>query len=333
MKCKSLILLNALLFSGVILSSCSASPNKEDSIVTYKDSSDAKIGNFHVKIDRIESSQYYSKDDNGYKTKIYLRFTNNGENEQKIDIKASFISSEDDNVSFMTKVSLDKDIIKGNEIAFAKYEGAIATPLKESAYSFHTTINEAKYLLHLYDKPDSERKDFNVQYQIADQVVHSLIAKEGKIIGEDYIYENPNHLSYCNVWKTSDGYSVGSSTKVNSDLTANGVEKDNINFTQNEEEFVATSLDYIPTDKVVVVPNMYANKSVTSIADNFFFSKSAKAIYLPKTITTIGENNFYACSLLETINFEGTETEWNAINNLSIDNISDNVTINFETTF
>lgn len=39
-----------------------------------------------------------------------------------------------------------------------------------------------------------------------------------------------------------------------------------------------------------------------------------------KSIQKIDENNFYACTILETIYYEGTQDEWNAINNLFKDN-------------
>ncbi len=37
--------------------------------------------------------------------------------------------------------------------------------------------------------------------------------------------------------------------------------------------------------------------------------------------------------VLKTINFEGAQAEWNAINNMSINNIPNDVTINFETSY
>lgn len=332
MKHKLFVLLSALLLSGTFLSACST-PSYKETITVYKDSSDADIGELHVDVDNIAFSIDYSKENNGYKTTVSLRIKNKSEKEQKINIKDSFISCENDSASFVTTVKLDKEVIGNNEVMFAKYIGATSTPLNENNYSFSTVINDIRYLVHIYDKPDNERNDLKVEYKIADKVVHSILVKESRIIGEDYIYENPNHLTFSNVWKINDDIKIGSSTTVNSDILATGIEKDNIYFMLDEEEYVATSLDYIPSDRIVVVPSVYSNKNVTTIGENFFFSKSVKAIYLPKSIKTIEENNFYACSLLETINYEGSEEEWNAINNLSFNSIPDSVTINFETVF
>lgn len=162
------------------------------------------------------------------------------------------------------------------------------------------------------------------------------MVKENKPIGEDYTYENPNHLTYCDLWKDEDANPVGSVTKVNHDLTVFGVERKNINLVDKDDpsnECAAISLDHIPSDRVVVVPTTNNNSVVSELGENFLFSKNVKTIYLPKSIKTIRENNFFCCSLLKPINFEGNEEEWNAINNLSIDNIADDVIINFETTF
>ena len=331
MKNKSFFLLSALLGSGIILASCSSSV--KDTIEVYKDISKAKIDNLVVEFDRIESNPNYSTIAKGFNSKIYLRFTNSGSSEIKLDVKDSFITCENDNSSSNAKVTLGKESLSEKENASIGYSITTSTPLSENSYSLSTTINDVIYKVHLYDMPDSERQDFKVDYKIGDQVVNSITVKEGKLIGKDYVYENPNHLTYCDVWNTSDGDPIGSNTKVNSNLVVSGVEKSNIYFASQDDKYVATSIDYIPSDKVVVVPNSYSSSAVTEIAESFFFSKQVKTIYLPKSIQKIDENNFYACTILETINYEGTEAEWNAINNLSKDNILDSVTINFEAKF
>ena len=333
MKNKSFLLLTGLL-SGIILASCSSSPSIKDKIEVYKDNSIAKIDDLLVKVDHIDASQDYSSVLKGYKSKIYLSFTNGGNTEQKINLRDSYITYEADGSTFKSKVKVDKDTIGGNEKVFVSYMAATTTPLSENKYCLKTTINDVKYLLHLYDKPDNERKDFTVTYKIGDQIVNTVTIKENRIIGEDYIYENPNHLSHCSVWKTSDGEPIGSSTIVNSDLTLIGKEKDNILFADIDDSSTSvSSLEYIPSDRVVVVPKLHNGKNVTEIGESFFFSQQVKTIYLPKTITTIKENNFYACTILKEINYEGTEAEYLAIDNMSKDNIPSTVQINYETIF
>ena len=54
--------------------------------------------------------------------------------------------------------------------------------------------------------------------------------------------------------------------------------------------------------------------TITKIADNaFYYGKNITTLVLPNTITSIGEYSFSGCTSLEKLIFEGTESEWNAI--------------------
>ena len=334
MKKTSVILLSAILASGAMLASCT--PNAKETIEVYKDNSEAKIGNTLVRINDIYSSTSYSADINGYRTRMVFRFQNVGESEQNISIKKTKITCEDDKTTYSFEGLPENETLNANESSLALTYTVIPTPLEESHYSLSAIINDVNYLVHLYEKPDSKRQDYTVNYQIGDKTVHTATVKEGRPIGEDYIYENPNHLSYCSAWKDQGGNPVGSLTKVNGNLTIFGEESNNILFRDKDElaiECSATSLDYIPSDRVVVIPSTYKGASVNELAEGFLFSKQVKTVYLPKSIKTIKEKNFFRCQLLETINFEGTKEEWNAISNLSLDRIPDEVTINFERPF
>ncbi len=60
---------------------------------------------------------------------------------------------------------------------------------------------------------------------------------------------------------------------------------------------------YTGTDAVVVVPETYNGKAVTSIySDAFEYNKSITSVTLPSTVTSIGSYAFYYCSNLESIN-------------------------------
>ena len=58
--------------------------------------------------------------------------------------------------------------------------------------------------------------------------------------------------------------------------------------------------------------NMLDN--VTSIGNIAFFEcSSLTSITIPDSVTSIGESPFFYCGSLATINYRGTEAEWNAI--------------------
>lgn len=337
MKNKFIKAFVALLISGVILPACSNSSTPESkSIEVYKDNSVARIGSLVVKINDVYSSASYSKDDKGYKSRLVFRFENTGETSQDIVIKNSAFTCEDNQNACSFNGLKENETLEGNKSTLVITHSITPTPLDEGRYSLSALINNVNYYVHLYNKPDSERVNYTVNYLVDNKTVKTMTVKENKPIGEDYIYENPNHLTSCNIWKDNNDKPIGSGTKVNSNLTISGKEKSNISFVSKNDptiELSASSLDYIPSDKVVVVPNEQNGLEVNELADNLFFSKQVKTIYLPKSIQKIGSNNFFRCSILEGINYEGTEEEWNAINNLSKENIPDNVKINFNTSF
>ena len=62
--------------------------------------------------------------------------------------------------------------------------------------------------------------------------------------------------------------------------------------------------------KNVTIPD-----GVTSIGyQAFYYCSSLTSITIPNSVTSIGDEAFYNCSRLKTINYTGTEEQWNAIN-------------------
>ena len=335
MKRKSFVFLNALALTGAWLASC-APTSDIPTIAVYQDMSEAKIGQLSVKIAGVYDNASYSPKAKGYRSRIVFRFANAGEGELKFTVKDVSFTSDDDGIKYKFEGLPESEKLEANMSVLVVSSALTPTPLGECHYSLSATIDATKYVVHLYNKPDSQREEFSVAYKVGDATVHTVAVKENMPIGQDYVYENPDHLSYCNAWKDAQGNPVGSGTKVRGDFAVYGQKKDNIRFIAESDssyECTASSLDYLPQDRIAVVPKEHGGASVSKLGEGLLFSKPVKAIYLPKSIKTIEANNFSCCTLLETINFEGTEQEWNAIENLSKDNIPDHAVIHFETPF
>ena len=70
--------------------------------------------------------------------------------------------------------------------------------------------------------------------------------------------------------------------------------------------------------------------SVTSIGEwTFYGCSSLESIDIPDGVTSIGKSAFYGCSSLTTVNYAGTEEEWNAIEIKSGNDKLTNATINY----
>lgn len=66
-------------------------------------------------------------------------------------------------------------------------------------------------------------------------------------------------------------------------------------------------------DLVLCIPVSIDGCMVTKISDSAFADAEFETILIPDTITTIGANAFEGCSNLKTINYIGTEEQWNEI--------------------
>ena len=90
---------------------------------------------------------------------------------------------------------------------------------------------------------------------------------------------------------------------------------------QNKATGYSENRTYIPTSlKTVVITGG------TSIASSAFNNcNSIESITLPKSVTSIGNSAFKGCTKLNTVNYVGTEAEWQAISGL--DQLPQNVQI------
>ena len=76
-----------------------------------------------------------------------------------------------------------------------------------------------------------------------------------------------------------------------------------------------------------IIPN-----TVKAIGDGAFQGSVITSITIPDSVTSIGSGVFAGCSGLTTVNYIGTQEQWNAITGLASASIPSNVTINYNYT-
>ena len=157
----------------------------------------------------------------------------------------------------------------------------------------------------------------SVTYKIGEEIVHTQKIKKGSKIESLYTYESANHQSYASVWKDKDDVIYESTTIVKDNVELIGtVNTSLLLFTTEENVFVyVNGINHVHSDGKVVVLSSYYNKptriGLAALSNNAYM----KELYLPAQLEKISADNFYNCSSLSTIYFEGTEEEWNAIPN------------------
>ena len=69
----------------------------------------------------------------------------------------------------------------------------------------------------------------------------------------------------------------------------------------------------ISSDKISI-PASHNGEDIVRIADSAFYGfDELEYVYIPQTVTSIGEYAFKNCSSLKIIEFGGTESDWNRI--------------------
>ena len=78
----------------------------------------------------------------------------------------------------------------------------------------------------------------------------------------------------------------------------------------------------------VIIPN-----GITSIDNTvFYYCSSLASVTIPAGVTSIGKSAFYGCNKLKTVNYKGTQAQWNAITIADYNDSLKNATINYNYT-
>ena len=125
-------------------------------------------------------------------------------------------------------------------------------------------------------------------------------------------------LSGCNYLPTKRNTTT---TTINNgeETTTTSTSKDSLSFSLSEDEsyYIVSGKDGLDYDSLII-PESYKNKPVEEIKENAFKdNKTIKSVYIPSSISKIGDKAFENCEAIERVNISSLES-WLKIDFISV---------------
>lgn len=254
---------------------------------------------------------------NNYTLKVYLTVKNNAINHFESSIKDLKLIRESNGAEYQANcfygdniISLDCDMSKSIEI-----EAAIPTLIVDEKYVLYFTLDTGMYQIHLYEAPDSIRKNVTINYTIGDTVVKTSNCLEYKT-ADGYVWESSDHQMYCDEWykDVECKNKLESKAKIVEDITVYGKIKTVLDMLWDKTQVFVRDINYVPSDGIIVVPSYYGNAPVKYLSNFALFDEiEVKIIYLPITLKKFYYANFTKLPKLTAIYYEGSKEDWDAI--------------------
>lgn len=301
-----------------ILSSCNSSKSNK---TTNKN--ELYLDEEVLKIDDLEFN-FYGVDTLSWKdsfnVSIPIDVVNKDPKPYSFTLIDSFITRESDEATYSCPEShymhqeLNLECELKQRLSFSCY---LPSSIEKDKYCFTFKYGSKEILFHLYEKPDELRKKISISMIFDDGTKHKETMFEGRrIFG--YSWADDDCLYGCNDWHFDEECKnpIQADYKISEPITIYGIKKTVLKYlfptdTVNSSCFI-NGFNLIPNTSEIVVPRSFNDKNVYSILVGSFSGACTglKSIYIPKTVRVSASHNFTDCVDLETVYFEGSETEW-----------------------
>lgn len=219
-----------------------------------------------------------------------------------------------------TTISLECDIAKT-----CSFSATLPSSINSEKYYFSFKGNGVTYKYCLYESPDELRTKYNVKYVIDGSEVGTKQIPEGKKLSS-YDWVSSDYMFSCNEWYTDSSLTnkIADDFAITQNTTVYGKKTLILKYNTPENINAAYVSGYyiIPSNGEIVIPKTFAGKEVYGILAGSFRGEveGLKKIYIPKISAISSVQNFSECKDLETVYFEGTQSEWNSINEATFKN-------------
>lgn len=298
----------------------------------YLDNSNINLNGFAIQVSC--SERIVSFESENQSLEVCFKCTNLDVNEKNVMVTDAQILYEEANVIYEVSVypETSVDLQYGIEHTFT-FSATIPKSYKKTNYVLSFSADR-DYKIYLYETPDELRKNCTVSFVIDNNVVQEVQVKERRCLSEVYAWETEDHLYHCNKWYSDKSYQneFTPNKKIEENTILYGRKCSNIEGTYDNIGYYITGIDYVPTDGILVIPEVGFEKIYIS---NFAIHKNneIKEIYFPKTLKKIYAGNFNNMPNLEKIHFAGSQEEWDLIEISYSTSIPENVIIVYNSVF
>lgn len=321
------ILRKTLLFlfitAGLIGCSNGGKGSSKNPIELYSDNAVYKDGDIEITFDNLHESVSYS---DNLEVRFYLNLTNTNPKPAKYEISSLQLIREENKAEYTVSsgtyyyspITLECDLKE--TISFS---AVIPVSIEKEKYFFSFEGNDKTYKYNLYEMPDEMRGEATIHYYVDGEDMGTRTVLEGKKIskydwiGDDYVYA-------CNTWYIDSEMKnlISPDSRVYGNITVFGSKKFVLRYGLYSGYAHVAGYNLIPSTGEIVIPkqvswnNGIINYTVNGIDASAFphDCKGLKELYIPKMVTIAYQMNFFNCTDLQTIYYEGDEAEWNTVN-------------------
>ena len=320
MKKTILLLSSIFVLAGCTISGNSNTPSQNSTKTIYSDKASVTEGTLTLSFTELNEYKGFGSDTYSVSFTMNLLSTDPKPVEYKI-ASPKFIR-ESNNAEYSVNMLIMDPITINLECDIAKtysFSTTLPTSIEAENYYFSFKGNSTNYKYCLYETPDELRTKFNVKFIVDGAEVETKQIPEGrKLAAYDWI--SSDYIYGCNEWYSDSNLTtkITDSFVVTANTSVYGQKKTILKYNTPDgiNSAYVSGYNFVPSTGEIVVPKTYSGKSIYSILAGSFRDEvvGMKKIYIPKISSISNVQNFSNCSGLETVYFEGSETEWNSIN-------------------
>ena len=259
-----------------------------------------------------------------YQLQFSIDITNRNSKPKDITIKDATVIKESNDAQYSANGFYSNPIhLECDLKSFLSYRCNVPTSIKDENYHFEFSYGAKKAIAYFYDKPDELKKEIELSFVIDGSKTEKKSIKEGTLLSEitwvsaDYVYG-------CSNWFFDKDYlnEIPLDYRAYTSMKVYGQQLSILKYQLPDaiNSSYVSGYNFIPDSGEIVVPKAFSGKNVFGILAGSFRDKceGLRSIFIPKTISKISNSyNFTSCSDLINVFFEGSESEWNSINEAS----------------